>query len=233
MNYMPRSKDRSRSELQKLSDMPFKEKLGYIWDYYRFFIIGGVLGVIILVSVLTTCGNRRNIGLHIEWDASYILSDDMHALAQTIGEKLFSNAGSQIVEYYVTLFLEDDPSYMMIQENKRLAMLSSGAIDIFILDFETLENYSKIEFLLPLENTLSEIEALYPDTYSRITEETVSAAYGSDEEKQTERIVGIRITDSSLITELGISLFTEAYFCIAVTASNYTNALDALTLFFN
>lgn len=231
---MPTSKDRSRSEWEKLREMNFKEKLEYIIAYYGLYILGIALVLGISISVLTTCLNRPDIGLMVDWGATYIEQDDFDALMSSLEEALFGSESPEVVQGIVNYLVEDDPEFLVSQYERLAAMVAAGTVDVFILSPAIMEVYARMGLIMPLEETLAHIEVISPDTYRRISIEAATASFDVSEENLdgTEMIAGIRITDSAMFSGMTYGPFGDVYFCICISTGNYTNALYALLEFF-
>lgn len=227
MDYMPKSKDRSRGELEKLREMTLKEKLEYIWEYYSYYIVGITVAVILIISLVRTCYLSPDIGLTIAWDGIYIESEQIDALTDELGARLFEDGDNKIVESTYFFAAPDDAQVMMAYYDRLIAMIASGSIDIFMLDWDTLEAYSILEYVQPLDEILSELRKQDPGAYERIAEITVAATYGP-EETASEQTVGIRITDSALLGGADINLYTDVYLCVSISATNLYNTLLAI-----
>lgn len=235
---LSRGKDRSRGEMEKLREMRFKQKLEYIWEYYKYQIIGGGVVLVILGSLLNTWifNPSPNVGLFIAWDAGFIDQERLDSLIDTFDTQLTFETEDDVSE--ISLFFTDsaDPQMAMAHTQRLLAMIAASAIDAFILDGDAFEQYAYIGYLVPMESLLSIVQSLNPAIYSRISEETAIALHSIDGEEFTERILGIRITDSPLLYEQGVIInglhMQDLYFGIAVNSENPENVARALIMLF-
>lgn len=74
--------DEFRKEREAIKHAPFKEKVAYIWDYYKWFIIVGVLAVVMIVSYIYSIVTKKDVLLngillnvyHTEADSSDLIS---------------------------------------------------------------------------------------------------------------------------------------------------------------
>jgi len=235
---LSRGKDRSRSEMEKLREMDFKKKCEYIWEYYRYFIIGSVIGLIILFNLLNTWvfNPPPDTGLFIAWDAGFVDHERIDALSNILTDNIEFEAEDDIAD--VSLFFTgvDDAQLAMAHTQRMVAMLAAGAIDVFVLDSQSLANSSYAGVIIPLDPLLEAVEIINPDIYARIMSETAYALHSSDGETFSEQIMGIRLMDSPLLTELGLInsdwYWLDWYFSIAASGGNLENAAQALIIFF-
>jgi len=227
-----KSKDNTRSEREKLRDMIFGEKIAYIWDYYRYYIIGGVFAIILITSVIYQYSTRPNVGLFVAWSAGFLEHEEVESLSAALEEHIFEANSNETADISFFFTNDDDPSYSIQYYNRLMAMLTAGTIDIFIVDMSTLLFYSSSEFIWPLDIVLNDIKASSPELYEVISKETVSTMFGSDDGDKTLEITAIRITDSPLMNKLGFVMENDAFFCMAISTQRIDRVAPALKMFF-
>ena len=226
-----RSKDRALTEREKLKNMNFGEKLSYLWEYYRYYIIGGLIAVAVILSLFNTCVSRPNISFTLIWSASHIDTDKIEALTEILDKYIIGDSADESAEVSFSYMITDDTVFMTHYFSRLVAMLSANAIDVFILNAETMQIYSESEYIAPLDNVLSEINASSPQLYDKIMQEAEFTMFGLNEFKRSE-LAGIRITDTPLLNELGFDTKTDIYFCMAVSSRQIVRVTETLKLFF-
>jgi len=226
-----RSKDRALTEREKLKNMNFGEKLSYLWEYYRYYIIGGLIAVAVILSLFNTCVSRPNISFTLIWSASHIDTDKIEALTEILDKYIIGDSADESAEVSFSYMITDDTVFMTHYFSRLVAMLSANAIDVFILNTETMQIYSESEYIAPLDNVLSEINASSPQLYDKIMQEAEFTMFGLNEFKRSE-LAGIRITDTPLLNELGFDAKTDIYFCMAVSSRQIVRVTETLKLFF-
>jgi len=232
MDKMYKSKDRMRSEREKLREMSFGEKVAYIWEYYKYYIIGGIAAIIAIIGISYSCATRETTGLFVAWSAIYLDHEEVDALKDKLDERISWKTSNETAEVSLFFTNDDDPAFAINYYNRLVAMLTARSIDVFILDVETLESYSSTEFIWPLDVVFDEIKSLNPAMFDIINNETVSTVFGLEVDNQSNEITGVRITDSPLLKRLGISTDTEIYFAMAITTQHIDRVAEALILFF-
>jgi hypothetical protein len=226
-------KDSERKELDKLREMNFKEKLAHIWEYYKFFIIGFVIVVIIICSIIYSFMLNPNpeSALFISWHAGFATNEQINDLKEYLEDHLVAEDVNEEVVISEFFFDDNNPETVMVGHQRAAAMIAAGIIDLFTLNDELLELYSINGFLLPLESILADINKNNPDLYSRINENIIYALYEVEIGVFEERIVAISIGRNPLFSRLGI-FEQEMYLSVSITAGNIDNATKVITLLF-
>jgi len=222
-----------REELKKLRKMPFKKKMEYIWEYYKFYLLGIVLVLVIIGSLINTwfINPPPSTALFVAWSAGFATEEQLTDLADVLEELLVDKNENE--EVIVSRFASSgvDPSFDMANVQRLVAMIAAGVIDVFILDLETLEEKSNNGFVKPLEDVLAEIRSTNPRVYDRIMENAITIRYEPEEDIIAESIMGIYISDSVLYKELGF-FEQDLYISIASTTRSLENVVRAIILFF-
>ena len=226
-------KEKFRIEIAKLREMTFREKLEYIWDYYKLHIIITCVLILIIGSLINTVlrNSPPQTVLFISWNAGFILDEYLIDLADVIKEQIIDEKPNEKVEVISLLTFEDDPAISMTNASRMVAMLTAGVIDVFILDSLQLQEYTHNEFIQPMEMMLAEIQRVNPTAYTHIEEKITYSRYETGDNNLEERIMGIDISDSPLLSKLVFSE-QELYFSTSITSVNTENVVRALILFF-
>jgi hypothetical protein len=226
-------KDKDRKELDKLREMSFKEKLEYIWEYYKYFIIGVVFAVAVIWSLIYTIVLNPNPepALFISWNAGFASEEQIDDLKQYLEYHLINEEENEEVVISRFFFDENNPETILAGHQRMAAMIAAGVIDIFILNDELLEFYSHNGFIRPLESILAEIKIRNPEVYSKITEYTIYTLYEVENRVFEERIVAIAIGTSPLFSKLGF-FEQEMFLGISSTSANLENTIKAIILLF-
>lgn len=56
--------DEFKEERANLKNQPFKKKLSYFWTYYKWYVLGGITAVVLLISIVSSFLNRTNYALY-------------------------------------------------------------------------------------------------------------------------------------------------------------------------
>lgn len=137
-----------------------KNKLSYIWDYYKFPIIGIPLGILFLIYIVSAFTGSKDVPFSV-----YFINQDVSIEScQHLEEKLLTSSLTDIVEdVYVDASLIIHPDAPDLDSQMSFtASISGHTIDIMISDRPFLEYYAKMKALADLG------EVLPPDLYDRM-----------------------------------------------------------------
>jgi len=220
-----------RIEITKLRKMSFKEKAEYIWEYYRAFLIGTAIFLILTGSLINTwfINPPPRTALLIEWSADFVLNEQLDALTDTLTEQLVDESANEVVS--ASLFFEtpDDPQMLMAMMSRRMAMISAGELDVFIQNFEQFEDAALNGVIMPLEDVLPMIQSRYPSVFEAVEDRLVYALYDPFEDGGQKLIMGVEVGNSPLLQELGFHE-RELMFSIVTNSNRLDNVLHALVL---
>jgi len=225
--------EKLRLEIAKLREMTLKKKMEYIWDYYKPFIIGVVIALLLLFVLLNTWmfNPSPEIGLLVSWSAGFATDEQITDLKTMIERQLFNENENKEIQIPRILTNTEDPSITMMNHQRVIAMVSAGTIDVFVLDSVLLEVYSESGFLYPMEGMLAQIKSSNPEVYEIIAENITFSRYELDDGSIVERIVGISLNESPLFSETGI-IGQDLYYSVSVTSRNKGSALQALLILY-
>jgi len=225
-------KEKYDTEIKKLRELSFKEKIEYIWDYYKWHIIITSVILIILGSLFNSrvLNPAPKTVLNISWNTRFATEGQLAVLSDALKARIVEEESNEKVEVMPFLLIEDDPMIAMAEISRLVAMLAAGQIDVFILDEQQMTEYMSNMYIQPMDGVLALVYAMNPAVYERVKDKMLLSMYESAEGNVTERIMGIDISDSPLLMELGF-FKQELYFCVSATASNIDNVAYALVLF--
>ena len=209
-------KEQSKTEKKKLSEMTLKEKIEYIWEYYKLHIIGGILVIFVAGSIINGILHPPlppyiGVGFY-----EIYLGEDFDAeFARAVSDALGVETEREL-EYPHFFISGEDPSAQMVIAQKLMAMLSTNELDLLITDNEAFYGFAYESYFMPL----SEIGAAAPEE---------QLVYCESAETPGELAYGIRLTESALLDSLGIRGDALTIGVIINTARK-TNALDVINL---
>jgi len=184
-------REQSKVEKKKLKDMTFKEKIDYIWTYYKIQIIIIAVVLIFLGSIINGILNPPIPSYAGVATYELFLGDDFDAEFERImTEQLIEDP--KLEKIYVHSFLSgDDPTAQMAMAQKLMALLTTRELDLFIAENEVFEGYIREGMLMPVNQT-----------GLKISEDLL--VYGSTEDDETELAYGINLKNSGVFNDLGI-----------------------------
>lgn len=176
-----------REQLQKLKDMSFKKKLGYLWHYYKIHAIITLLVIIFAASFIHNLVTRKDYAFY----AVLINAETPYIDYMMYGDAFAQYAGFD-TDKYVAFF---DTSSKISSDyynqdsaantDKMSAMIYTGTIDVIVADTYAFEYYAQSNSFVNLENVLPadilekyKNSLYYTDTDTYVGYEDV---YSSDE----------------------------------------------------
>ena len=163
--------EETKTQTAKMKGKPFKEKLGYFWEYYKIhtIIFVGALGI--LISIIHAFVTAKDYALSV-------------VLINSIAESITDNGGEDITASWISdlnnLIEFDQKEYEIAIDatltmgganssanseyasmQKLAAMMSSQTLDIIISNTPIFEQYSQNEYFYDLRNiyTADQIDA--------------------------------------------------------------------------
>jgi hypothetical protein len=140
-------------EKKKMKNMNTREKMGYIWDYYKIHIIlsAAVLAVAVLFihSIISAPDRVLNVVLMGE----QMNIEDMERFNKEAEEGLLGkSAGRKAIDVQFLYSTSDKDDPLVLQSMQKFTILmAAGDIDILVLGRQDFEAYSKSGMFLNLE----------------------------------------------------------------------------------
>ena len=154
-------KERLHEEAAKLKEMSFRDKFWYIWEYYKFPIIGVVIAVFLVGSIGGAMYNNR-------FDTALscaVLNSRYDSEALTVDQ--YFNEGFRAfigldentkidVDYSMSPSFDESAmnEYSYAELAKLTAMISSKGLDVMIGRPDVIDHYGEMDGFLNLEEAL-------------------------------------------------------------------------------
>lgn len=185
----------------KLSEMTAKERIGYIWDYYKWYILLAIVGVIVVITIIRNLTSRKE-------DVLYVLMVNADTLINEeepsdifdeflIGEG-YDPAKEEILVNTSIRYLGGGAASDIYGMQAMTTILGSGTSDVCVMDEEVYTMEASEGAFLPVQFYLSEEELetlsdriLWVESDPDI--QSIAEA-GEDEGKGTLYARGIRLT---------------------------------------
>ncbi|MFB3159740.1 hypothetical protein ABLO26_00035 [Neobacillus sp. 179-J 1A1 HS] len=190
-----------------LAPMSPKERIAYIWDYYKFHIIGTIVAIILLLSLISSIGEKKEVVLNMTIIGQGVNPEGVVQLQEQLTNKLVQDKGDEEVSVQHLTYNKtsmDEASRAGIQ--KMSAEISLGAIDVMIVEKELFEEISSQNALLAL-NEFKGAKKLLP----------------SD-----EKVYGISTSDIQLLAPLALD--ENEMLCVPSTTKNLQKINEFFTL---
>ena len=194
---------------EALARMSLPQRLDHIFEYYKFPLVLILIAVVALGSVLYYRLTRKEALLFVAC-ANVTVGDALEgALGEGFTRAIGENPGKREVRLYRNLYLSMDASvqnheYAYASRLKLLAAMSSGQLDVVLMNREAYDIMSAGGYLLPLEDQLS--AELSQRLEGRLTENTVILE-DNDIEHTLDESVPYRAETREVVNGILISSF--------------------------
>lgn len=157
------------TERKKLKEMSRKDKIWYIWEYYKFHILFSLIGLFLLIQVGTVMySSSYTTLLHCMYLNSYGDEINLEPLEDGFGAYIEKGTKDIILgESAFISFDEEATEYSYASMAKISAMVSAQELDVLIGDttstdhYTTLGAFSDLEAILPEDLLASLSDRLY------------------------------------------------------------------------
>jgi len=226
-------KEKLRIEIAKLREMTFKEKLEYIWEYYKIHIIVVCVLLFLIGGMLNTrfFNPPPDTALFISWNSGYATMEQFDLLQDVLEELVLEGERHEEIMISHVIINDADPAMSIASMQRLVAMIAAGEIDILILDSELLKQFTTSGFLRPMESLLAEVEVANPMVYSAIKEKITIVPYEHEDGNLIEHAMGVSIGSSPRLSQLGF-FEQELYFSISVSSGRTENVIKTLIALF-
>ncbi|QUH30512.1 hypothetical protein [Vallitalea guaymasensis] len=178
-----------KSNKAKFKELTRKEKVEYIWEYYKLHIFAGIFVLIVIGSFLNiwVFNPPPKSAVSVNFVGSSIFADNTEPLEKELNPIIVTEEmGNKKVFINTYIFGMKDPQMQMATQTKFIANISARELDVLILDKEQFDSLVLQGSMLPLDQVFSE------DELGKLTDRLLK---GKSEEDTNEQIYGIDITD--------------------------------------
>ncbi len=240
--------DEFREEREAIKNSSFSYKLKYFWDYYKWFVIGGVLAIFIIVSIAKDVMNAKDFifnGVLLN-----TFGDD--ALMQEFCDNFAEEAQLDTENYDVFMDTSLRLELSSYDEGSRatltrvMAYLSIGDLDFIIADPAVFEYYATSSTFYDLTQILTaeQLEALKPYFYyvdqaeisrrMESTEEYVAKEYdhSNPESMESPLLVGLYIHETPKVSTTFVFKDNKAVIGIPNSTQRLETALKFIDYIF-
>ncbi|MCJ7841727.1 hypothetical protein MUB24_12630 [Lederbergia sp. NSJ-179] len=135
-----------------LSEMSTKEKMNYIWEYYKYFIIGFIVLVIFIVYTVYSIANKKEDILNIVLITDYASPEQVEQVKENLYHNFLTDEERDTSNIIIqTLRLKSEDMQAGVEMQKLAAQLSAGDIDFFIADQDFFEQMNQEGQLLSFQ----------------------------------------------------------------------------------
>jgi len=224
-------KERWDTEVTRMREMTFKEKLQHIWEYYKLHLMAVAVILIIIGSIINVwlINPRQKTVLFVAWNAGFAMHEQLTAVADVLADEIVEDKKRETVEVSLFYAPASDPQSEMANTMRLTAMVAAGAIDVFILDNDMIAEYTERGLIQPLEEIVAGVRTTNPVLYAEVDERLAYVLHTSEEKNPEGRLMGVGINNSPLLSELGLNQ-EELWFCVSASSDNLDNIVPALAI---
>jgi len=216
-----------KSEKEKLKNMPWKKRFGYIWDYYKYYGLAVILAVIFISYIIYTIVKpRTETKLYAVIINNTIEDTVWDEYEQKMTEYLELDPETEKVILSSDYYFNGAVDYAASMQQVFLAHLTAAEIDVVIAPLSVFSGYVKEGLFVPLSDQLP------TDLYSSLTDKF----YLSDtEDNPRVSAYGIYLTDTKLFKQHSLAPTDDDPFLIGIVANseNKKNAIEFIRYIYN
>lgn len=153
------AKDKLEIEKQKLGSMNMKQKLEYLWTYYKMWLVVLILIIVCInigVSIIQNLRTEELISIAVA-DTDYDTSDEAVKMESDLLEYLGTGGGYEKVTVDTSVMSGEDSSSVM----KRTVVMGAGTVDLLICDESMYSSYEEQEAFRDWEDVLGDAYEQY------------------------------------------------------------------------
>ncbi len=219
--------DEIRQERKKgLEGKPFSYRVKYFAEYYKWYVLGGLLVILIIVSIVRTMLNHKESALCVAMvDANFEVDYEGFIHDYEIESGLEDGYEMTMDSTYATM--TDGSGYLdMSSQEKLFVTIAGGQTDLVIAPAPAFERMAQSAYVKDLREVLSEEEL---DKYAdRILIADVPNDPDDPNSGTTKVYAGIDISDAAKVKDGKWYIFVEdpVYCGICATSANEQRAVD-------
>ena len=215
--------DSEISVKEKYKSLSGKKKLEFIYDYYKFPIIGTLLAIIIIGYMAYSFATKQDIYCNITYYGSTVNSENFNQIKDKLNENILGNDKRSSI-FTDTMLINfnsnygDDPT----TTQAFAVRLAANEIDILLAEKNNFEYFAANNMLLDL-NLLEGFNTL------NISSDNLATA---KDESGTDKTYGIKVDNLNLLKDAGFDN-ENTILCIAISSNRHEEIIKVLNEFIN
>lgn len=203
-----------------------EDKLKNNLYYFRYYIIAGIIALIMIITTVRGCVNRVVPDLYVVF-MGRIYCSDTDQLEEIIKSNIEGVKEVTVENLVVTEEQQQqDPQMYISMLQKVTVLIATGDLDVLILDKTNFDRLSKQGALAKLDELMSELNLQEDEIYrSRVEKEELDGTITVVE----EGIYGIDVKSSRIFSDTKTA-GNEMIAAISAKPKHYENAVDFLKL---
>ncbi|MDR3598388.1 hypothetical protein [Clostridium sp.] len=171
--------DRTISLRERLENKTFKEKLDYIWTYYKLHILGTLILIFFVGSYISAQINRQDVYCNITYVGNTINVEDLTPAKDKLNDILLHN-NKKLVINFDSIFTDDKSNAGLAMTEKLQVNIAAQQIDIAIVNKEFFNQNFSSDMFLNLEslNGFSELPISTHELIKNTDSNGINGTYG-------------------------------------------------------
>lgn len=199
-------------------EMTPRQRAAFIWEYYKFWIIGGT--VVLLIAADMAVSWARSVNYAVTCLVPETVYTSTSQYWDDVSAALYPDSKSTKVEPLCAY--ENSESGTQTQSIRLLAMMDSGQVDVVICTKTTYEELIQSEILSDLSAVL---------TGGTFSSYKAHAIYGTTQDDPDKKPYALDISDSDFIDKTGFKSDEPVYLCITSNTQDGDNTIALFRYF--
>lgn len=213
-------KESFQKEKTKLSKMNTKNKIDYIWEYYKYWILGILVACIILYGIIDAqIENSKDTYLYLTLVNSNLINSNETPLMDDFAD--YAQINTSKIRLNLDTSIKIDPNvsdeYSMNSSAKMFAQFAAKTIDATIMDKEMIDFFHDKDAFANLK------EVLPSDFYNAHKDNFIT----SIDSEGNEIVCGMDISDSIILQNTKAYTKTP-YYSIIINSENPEHSIEFL-----
>lgn len=188
--YQPRTK---QTEKDKLKDMTFKEKLSYLWEYYKLHALFTVLGIALIAYIVYEIVTPNiETKLYVAIIDNPVEPEVLENFEAEFAEYLQIDPEREEIHLNPQFYFSTDSEYEMNMRQVLVTYVAARDVDIIIAPKSEFESYSYYGYMYSLTDLIP------TDLYSKLSD---SFYIGTQEDNPEEKVYGIYLDQAALFKD--------------------------------
>lgn len=180
--------DEFREERDKIRHGTFKEKWKYFWDYYKWHVIGGTLGLIMVIWIVYDITHQEESVLYVAFLNCASVYDDSEYIAST--EEYLGVGDGQSLTIDSSMDLTDDNTEAYYSYEALAVRIAANELDVMVAREDFIYSYAGSDYMVDLTTVMSEEQLeRYSDYFYYVDYALIESGYYDNEELDYEDMV--------------------------------------------
>lgn len=165
--------DEFKDEREQIKERPFKERMDYFWEYYKWWVIAGVVVIIAIIAIIRSFVTRQNPVLYVAMvnTSQVYISDSEGLFSKAFLEQQGIDTKKNIIQYDSDFIFTEETgagdsenvnglTYSMTSSNYNTRQslsvyIAAGDVDIISADIDWFNEYAYFGFFHDLRDILT------------------------------------------------------------------------------